>query len=150
MGIEGGMAPQGLWMYANSFVKSASALPPDKEGFNPAPYHLVCHGIELILKALLSLRGKTMLELAENSYGHNLERILAAAKENALSDYVTLSQDHDSEILKAAVCYEGKVFEYPAPGEAMLMYPNLPSIEILLAAATLLVEGLESPCKDAP
>ena len=149
MGAVGRMGPFGLWMYASSYMKAAHTLPVPNAEFEPVRYHLVCHGIELGLKALLSIHGATMLELSESAYGHNLQTILEAAKSKGLSDHVALTPQHELEIAKAATYYGGKLFEYPAVGEALRGYPELPDISILLAAASLLVSGLEQPCNDA-
>ena len=150
LGVVGRMGPIGLWMYASSYVKAACALPAPSAGFEPVRYHLVCHGTELGLKALLSIHGATMLELAESAYGHNLQKILEAAKSRGLNNYVSLFLQHEQEITKAAKYYAGKLFEYPAVGEALQGYPELPDINVLLEAANLIVNGLETPCKEAP
>ncbi len=91
-----------------------------------------------------------MLELSENAYGHNLEAILAAAELKGLSAQVTLTLEQRAEVTKAATYYAGKVFEYPAIGEAVGDYPSLPKLEVLLEAANALVESLAQPCREAP
>ena len=91
-----------------------------------------------------------MLELSENAYGHNLEAILAAAESKGLSAQVTLTMEQRTEVTKAAAYYAGKVFEYPAIGEAMGGYPGLPRLDVLLEAANALVECLAQPCREAP
>ena len=53
------------------------------------------------------------------------------------------------EIVNASDYYAGKVFEYPAMGEAANAYPRLPNLDVLIAAAQLLVQTLELPCKEA-
>lgn len=149
-GAVGRMGPIGLWMYANAYEKAAASLPAPEAPYEPVRYYLACHSIELALKAYLSLHGATMLELSENAYGHNLEAILAAAESKGLSAQVTLTLEQRAEVTKAATYYAGKVFEYPAIGEAMGGYPILPRLEVLLEAANALVESLAQPCREAP
>jgi len=54
-----------------------------------------------------------------------------------------------AEVTKAATYYGGKVFEYPAIGEALGGYPGLPRLEVLLEAANALVESLARSCREA-
>jgi len=143
------MAPAGLWQYANAYLRAATALPVPKAPYEPVRYYLACHSIELSLKAYLSLHGATMLELSESAYGHNLEAILAAADSKGLQSFVGVSAEQRAEICKAATYYAGKVFEYPAMGEACVGYPSLPDLELLFEAATLLVDSLARPCTEA-
>jgi hypothetical protein len=109
----------------------------------------VCHAIELGLKAFLSLRGAAMLKLADGSYGHNLEGILQKAEEKDLKTTVPFTDGHRAAIRLASIYYAGKVFEYPAVGEAMSGYPGMPPIDVLFDAATVLVESLRQQCREA-
>ncbi len=90
-----------------------------------------------------------MLELAEGSYGHNLDAILQKADEKGLDASIRLTAAQRSAIRLATVYYCGKVFEYPAVGEAMSGYPSVPSLETLLEAAGRLVDLLRQQCLDA-
>jgi hypothetical protein len=143
------MAPLGLHTYAESFLTAARSLPPPTAPFDPVRPYLVCHSIELGLKAFLSLQGSTMLELAEGTYGHNLENIFQKAIEKGLGTSVRLTAAHESAIRVAAVYYSGKVLEYPAVGEAMLAYPSMPPVDTLFEVAANLVESLRQPCREA-
>jgi hypothetical protein len=143
------MGPAGLWVYADSYLRAATALPVPEKPYEPVRYYLACHSIELSLKAYLSLHGATMLELSENRYGHNLDLILTAADSKGLQSFVRVSAEQRAEICKAAIYYAGKVFEYPAMGEACVGYPSLPKLELLIEAATLLIDSLAQSCKEA-
>ena len=149
VGITERMGPLGLHMYAQSFLTAARSLPPPTVPFEPARPYLVCHAIELGLKAFLSLRGAAMIELADGAYGHNLEAILQKAEESDLKAVVPLTDGHRVAIRLASNYYVGKVFEYPAVGEAMSGYPSMPPIDILFDAATVLVESLHQQCREA-
>lgn len=150
LGADVRTGPLSLWQYAEAFIKAAKELPPSTVPFEPVRYYLVCHSIELSLKAFLALHGKTIVDLSENAYGHNLQTILKVADDNDLGSIVPLSAALRSDIQQAVVYYTGKVFEYPAFGEALRGYPNLPNIVSLTEAATVLVESLRQPCLESP
>jgi hypothetical protein len=149
LGITERMGPLGLHMYAHCFLTAARSLPAPTAPFEPARPYLVCHAIELGLKAFLSIRGAAMVDLADGSYGHNLQAILQKADENDLNTIVHFTDVHRAAIRLASTYYAGKVFEYPAVGEAMSGYPNMPPIDILFDAATVLVESLRQPSREA-
>jgi hypothetical protein len=107
------MGPLALHMYADAYLDAARRLPPPSVPFEPVRPFLVCHCIELGLKAFLSLQGSTMSDLADASYGHNLEAILQKADEKQLKRSVALNDQHRAEIRRASVYYGGKLFEYP-------------------------------------
>ena len=90
-----------------------------------------------------------MLELADGPYGHNLEAILQKADENGLETFVPLTATQRSAIRLATVYYSGKVFEYPAVGEAISGYPRMPPLGALLEAAIALVDSLRQRCEEA-
>ncbi len=144
MGITERMGPLGLHMYANAYLDAARALPLPTVPFEPVRPFLVCHSIELGLKAFLSLQGAAMLELADGSFGHNLEAILQKADEKHLGIHVNINDAH-----KASLYYAGKVFEYPAIGEALSAYPSMPVIDTLFEVATILVDSLRQQCLEA-
>jgi hypothetical protein len=143
------MGPLWLHTYAERFLNAARALPPGSVPFEPVRPYLVCHSIELGLKAFLSLQGSAMLALSEGPYAHNLEAILQKADEKGLRASVSLAPRQRSAIRHANTYYSGKVFEYPAIGEALSGYPNMPSLETLLEAASSLVESLRQQCLTA-
>jgi hypothetical protein len=149
VGIPARMGPITLFMYADSFLNAAQALPSPVFPFEPARPYLVCHAVELGLKAFLSLRGVTMLELAEGSYGHNLMTILQKSDESGLDTLVPFTECHRAAIRLASTYYLGKVFEYPAIVEAMSGYPSMPPVDVLFDAAKVLVDSLRQPCREA-
>jgi len=90
-----------------------------------------------------------MLNLSENIYGHDLNKILQKADENKIKAYIALTDDHCVYIRLASNYYSGKVFEYPTVFEAMQCYPDMPPIDELFSAATILVESLRQSCLEA-
>lgn len=151
LGVTERMGPPALHTYAESFLKAACLLPEPTPTvpFDPVRPYLVCHAIELGLKAFLSLNGVLMPKLADSLYGHNLDKILDQAVETGINDKVKLAETHCDAIRLASAYYSGKVFEYPAVGEAISAYPHMPPIETLFDAASILVETLAQPCREA-
>lgn len=149
LGVRGRMGPLGLWIYAETYLKAAQALPSPADRFDPVPYYLASHSVELSLKAFLALRGKSLLELSSGEFGHNLITLLAEAQSAGLSDIVALKSNHLAAIESTAAYYEGKVFEYPAVGEALTAYSARPDLKHLLTAAQALVLPLHKPCLTA-
>lgn len=148
-GIVVRMGSVGLHVYAESYLSAARLLPAPSVPFDPVRPYLVCHSIELSLKAFLSLQGMKMLKLAENKLGHNLDSLLVCAMESGMDKLVQLSEPNISAIELATIYYAGKVFEYPAVAEAFSAYPQLPQIESLFDTANILVESLRQPCREA-
>jgi len=148
-GMVSRLSPVGLWVYGNSYINAAVALPKPKALYDPVRYYLACHAIELLLKAYLAIQGSSLLDLIDSRFGHNLDSILNEAESHGLNDLVDLPDKHKTEIHKAAYYYSGKVFEYPAMGEAVVAYPHLPNLYLLFEAAQSLVNALDLPCKEA-
>ncbi|MEY4706174.1 MAG: hypothetical protein RL042_2379 [Nitrospirota bacterium] len=148
-GINERMGPLGLHMYAESYLSAAQLLPKPNVPFEPVRPYLVCHAIELALKAYLSLRGSAMVDLADGAFGHNLDSLFTRAVEGDLAQLAPLTNAQSNAIRLATTYYAGKVFEYPAVGEALAAYPQSPPVEVLFEAAVCLVEALRQPCREA-
>jgi hypothetical protein len=148
-GLTARMGPVGLHAYAERFLIAAEALQASEFPFDPVRPYLACHSIELALKAFLSLSGQKMVNMAKFQIGHQLDAILADADRQGLTSRVALTDDQRTAIRGATTYYAGKLFEYPAVGEALSAYPSMPPLEELFGAARLLVDGLRQPCRDA-
>lgn len=143
------MGPLGLQFYAEMYFAAAKALPTPDVPFEPVRPYLVCHAIELGLKAFLSLKGHQMVNLAEGQFGHKLSAILSEAESAGLLEVVPLTAAHREAIKGAETYYAGKVFEYPAVGEALSAYPGMPPLTLLFEAGALLTSSLAQPCREA-
>lgn len=104
---------------------------------------LACRSVELALKAYLSLKGKSLLEL---STSHDLEMLLQTADEKQLSEFVVLEDAVRFQFKRAASYYRDKVFEYPALVLALKAYPDWPDIDLIITGAETLVAALQEPC----
>jgi hypothetical protein len=149
LGLTEGMGPLALELYAEMYLAAAEALPSPSVPFEPVRPYLVCHAIELALKAFLSLKGSAMVHLADGQFGHKLSVILNEAEAADLMALVPLSSVHRNAITSAESYYTGKVFEYPAVGEALSAYPSMPPLDALFEAAELLTKSLAKPCREA-
>jgi hypothetical protein len=139
------MSPGGLHVYAEHYLMAAKTSSSAAQTYAPAKLFLVCHSIELSLKAFLSLRGKSLVELSER-YGHRLAMLYDESVESGIFDFVQIEHSLGEEVRKASEYYQEKVFEYPSVPESVRAYPRLPDFEMLLKVAELLVSELKQPC----
>lgn len=143
------MGPIALWVYADAYRNAAKLLGATPATYDPVRYYLICHAIELALKAYLAVCGSTMADLSDAALGHNLDAILKEAEAKNVAHLVPLSPVEAGEIVKASNYYSGKVFEYPAVAEAMKAYSGRPDFDLLVCVADKLVVGTEASCKAA-
>jgi hypothetical protein len=91
------------------------------------------------------MKGATLVGLSEAQHGHKLASLLSSAQESGLSQYVELSDAQCQAVRDVELYYNGKVFEYPAIGEALLSNMRMPPLEVLIEVAERLCAGLASP-----
>src|SRR5690349_16675963 len=84
-GVTAHMGPLGLQTYAADFLSAAKEVAPPDIRFSQARTFLVCHALELALKAFLSLKGYSLEKLAGGQFGHNLDELLTQAEQHGLS-----------------------------------------------------------------
>lgn len=148
-GLTAFMSPVSLHFYASDFLRLAKAAPAVEAPFAPARLYLVCHAIELSMKAFLSIQGHSLEKLSGQPLAHNLENLLEEARKLSLEKMVPMEDRHIFQIKRASEYYGDKVFEYPAIYEAVRAYPQLPDIHVLLEVADALVTALAEPCLHA-
>ena len=104
------MRVDGYWLrnYAGDFLKAARDFVPPVDRFSPLPYYLVCHSIELSLKAFLFSAGFN--KAARKALNHDLQKAIAAAEANGLNDYLQVSANDRDLIFKANRLYPKKEF----------------------------------------
>jgi len=110
---------------------------------------LVCHALELALKAFLALKGSSLVELAGGPYGHDLKNLIAEADKRGLQALVKLDDNQNAEIIRASDYYAEKVLEYPSVTEVIRGYPKMANTDVLIGAADALVGALHEPCLQA-
>jgi hypothetical protein len=97
-----------LYSLADEFLEAARVLhatPPTRVRFSSAAHYLLGHSAELLLKAFLYKHGIPIYQLKK--IGHDLEKLVACAREKGLPDKVQINQ-----ILDLAKTYKDKRFEY--------------------------------------
>lgn len=146
LGMTVKMAPLGLITYAEYYLKAAENLSLPESPFDPVRLYLTCHSIELSLKCYLSLKGSTMVDLKDLKIGHNLTKLIDQCFRSEIDNLIALSEEQISQVKNADIYYSGKVFEYPAIGEALKGYPEAPSLQHLIHIAKHLVYILKEPC----
>jgi hypothetical protein len=150
-GARARLSPLGLIIYADHYLYAANTAQPspDSGELHPARLFLICRSLELALKAFLSLRGRSLDELAGGAFGHDLDKLLAEADKQNLGALVKLGDAQRFQIGRASIYYAEKVYEYPPVLEAMKAYPLRASMDLLLDAAETLIPPLREPCLHA-
>ena len=143
MGLVIDMSAFGLHHYADKYLEAAKKLTPVLSEIDPARSYLICHSIELSLKAYLCMKGINMPEAIR--YMHNLEKIIDKCIKLDLSTLVKLTNSEIEEIKKASIYYAGKVFEYPSIVEGSTGYSSKPNMQTLIEIADKLVQELRAP-----
>jgi len=135
-----------LHVYAVDFQALSKSL-SSSQGFLATRYYVVCHAIELALKAFLSHNRVPTSDLAL-TYRHDLKALLKKAEALGLPRFVALTNAKQTEIRRASHYYTRKMFEYPSLLEALDGYPHKPDVEVLESAAEVLIAGLYRPCRE--
>lgn len=147
-GITARMGPVGLIVYADHYLSAAKATkaPENAANFPLVRTFLACRAVELALKAFLSLKETSLVQLADGPFGHDLKNLVEQAEKLELNHLVKLSDSQRNEVIRASTYYRDKVLEYPAITEAIRAYPGMPNANVLIEAAELLVLALREPC----
>jgi hypothetical protein len=99
----------GLWNYAWEYAEAARQVAGEPELRNVA-YFLICHSIELALKAFLRTKGWEARQL--KTLGHNLEAALKEAERVGLKEVCPFEWNFECCLRLLNVQYEAKDFEY--------------------------------------
>lgn len=142
-GARSKLSTVGLWLYGQDLLSLLQEAGPGAAPYSSARFFAVTRSIELFLKAFLSAKGRSLVDLSSTALAHDLERLLDLALSMGLGQIVSLDQEQQVAIRKANKYYVEKVFEYPAVLEAIKGYKQLPEFATLLAAAKLMSKGVE-------
>jgi hypothetical protein len=149
------LSPYGLHLYARDYLRQSGHCQPPKTGFSPVPYYLVCHSLELALKAYTLAKGVqsdgadqtyTMLQKLRRILSHNLEKALKRAKDAGITTLVPIDADDEAEVRKANAYYEETMFEYFFPYPACNGYQNLPDLQRLRQLTNRILDASEQLC----
>jgi hypothetical protein len=134
----------GYWLrhYAGDFLAAAKQFAPPVNRFSPVPYYLICHSIELSLKAFLFTVGHNKEK--RKKLNHDLEKALQAAEEGQLGSYLHIAAADRLLIHNANKLYSKKEFEYFESLET-IYDPHEFEIDELAIFAHKLFEAIEVP-----
>ena len=133
---------QGLWRFGADYLLAVRCvdvnIATNSRLYFPT-YYLYGLAIELSLKAFLLKRGES--SSAVQSYGHDLHKVLAAARKRKLGRVVTLDSREIDAIQLLNTPYARHHLRY-----ITIEFSQLPAILYLSRAAEELVVGLEEFC----
>ena len=144
-GVHYHLSPYAFVSYAEDFYDAAISHDSNKH-FSPVSYYLICHSIELLLKAFLLLKGVSRGQLRARDMGHNLVNILDKCKESGLSEFYLFDETKSNEILKLNEWYCRKGFEYFELQNLVDSHQKLPSLPTIKNIAAELINCLKEPC----
>ena len=127
-----------FWQLANQFSRSSRReLESASDQPNIPCYYLAGHSIELSLKCFLHSTGYSLDELKSWDFGHNLEALLEASKNEGIGQHVNLSFHDELNIERLNSHYLEKELEYLEP-----QIYTLPEIGNIVGVAESLVSSL--------
>src|SRR5215831_17025238 len=143
-----GETPMNLWSLASSFHQCALTLMQadamTRLGSGELPtFYLLCHGLELGMKAHLRAQGMTASDL--RGLGHDLTRIQAAAKQRGLARAIAFTDTDDVVIKILSPVYSGKHLEYVIQRGLM----SLPRIQLIEDLLNRMLKATEQECREA-
>ena len=126
----------GLWTDSKQMLSAAKLVLANPGMSTSSPvYYLICHGIEVGLKAFLRAKGLTLSEL--RNIGHNLDHALGTAITLGFEDLCPLSAQDKIIIGHVNNYYKAKHFEYRVTGYVTLSPP-----EVLLDVAERILKSV--------
>jgi hypothetical protein len=147
------MSPVGFALYAEEFLKAGESIPEHSQArgnttFTPVPYYLFCRALELILKAFLLAKHRTLDEL-KNRYRHDLEKLWREANQLALSEVVgTCAPFFEADLASVNSYYKGKAFEYFDFRRWAKGYEGLPPLDRFRDEVKKIVDKTKKFCFD--
>jgi len=141
------VSPYFFIKYAEDFFEASSAHDSSIK-FSPVKYYLVCHSIELSLKAFLLLKGVSKSDIRSRSLGHNLSNILEKCLSLGLEEIVQITDPQKSMLTELNEWYSRKGFEYFEIKNLAAGAGDLPDVILAQELATLLINNLREPCKN--
>lgn len=141
------VTPIGFYNYAADFAKWAErAHTEGSQFFSPVPFYLYCRSIELLFKAFLLARGLPKTELKKRHLGHDLEKLLAKARQLGLDAFIKISPAFEGLLICINSAYSGKEFEYFNVSFGYFSESALPQLQALSAQ---LLEVMRPLCLQA-
>jgi len=129
---------QGYWNYAREFLSAAEVINRSEPGECLIPkYYLVCHALELGLKAFLNHKGISVKVLRSKKYGHDLRALFSLARQLGLRKEFHYTSAQWRAIRNLYSHYHSKSFEYLKVG-----YKTWPPYQVIQSAVAELLGGI--------
>lgn len=147
------MSPVGFALYAEEFLKAGESIPAHSQArgnttFTPVPYYMFCRALELILKAFLLAKDRSLDEL-RSRYRHDLEKLWREANDLGLSAVVgTYAPSFEADLASVNSYYKGKAFEYFDFRRWAHGYQGLPPLDTFREEVGKIVEKTKKFCFD--
>lgn len=133
--LEKRTTPQGLLRYAQEYFNAYKIIndkEPDKIKLYQVKFYLLCHAVELALKAYLKHKGYALKVLKSQKFGHDLKKLIDELMDKhqflfSKDDYIRLCMINDY--------YCTKQLEYFRTG-----YKALPDIKEVEGITNLIVQ----------
>ena len=139
--LEDKTTSTGLLLYAKEYYEGYDVIQTqysDTTKYFDVKFFLLCHSLELVMKALLRESGATYLEL--HDYGHDLYALLKALHDK---HGITTSLESSLDIQLVNAHYSKKDFEYYVRGSKIV--PEIRNLarttHLLISKATRDIEG---------
>lgn len=144
---EGRTTSLGLLCFAKEYFKAYEILCKDGgiKWTSPVCRYLLCHGMELSLKAFLKNRGKTVKELY--NLGHDLDKIMEACKGLNERKLNVLTQHDWAVISLLNQEYKSKELEYIKTGVKTL--PSDKDINQSYENIKIFIQSITQDCSDS-
>lgn len=110
--LEYRTTPRGMLYWATEFFEAYKIIQKEKGHFlalYQVKFYLLCHTIELLLKAYLLMKGYTVREIRSKAIGHNLIKLTNMVIDK---EEVKISSEAYTLLAKVNAYYELKKFEY--------------------------------------
>lgn len=137
-----------LWVHADMFRKAGQVLlgagHPVPVGALLPTYYVVCHALELSMKAFLRARGYKADALI-HKFGHDLRKCLRKAQAKGFSTFVKLDAEETNAIIWISPQYRAKELEYVVSQG----FKSLPEISHLVSALDKIMKGIRRECFEA-
>jgi len=134
----------GLWRYASEFLAAANLVKREhgEKKFSAVAHYLICHSIELSLKAFLRARMVATKQLSRPPLGHDLRMLLDEARKRRLDRVVSLTPDEIAIVDDLAKHHVVHRFRYIEIGRY-----ELPIWTPTFVLASKLVIGIQEFCR---
>jgi hypothetical protein len=109
----------GFWKFAWEYTEAAKKVVGESE-LKHVAYYLICHSIELTLKAFLRAKGEEIEDLKK--LGHDLEAALREAERLGLGELCPIESSSRLILMLRNIPHEDKGFEY------VFLLPELPEL----------------------